>query len=105
MKQITAVLVLLLLALASCSRPAGPVETIGRGLDQVMDGTEQLNEKYKATPTPTPIADSEGNFRAKPVETAQEKADRERKEFESRHDYDSDEWWREHDRRIEAEGY
>ena len=57
------------------SKPEGPVEKIGKGLDQVMEGVRDIDENE------------------------QEVRERNRKkDIDPRYDYDSDEWWRERDR-------
>lgn len=59
-------------------KPEGPAEKIGKGLDQILQGSQELTDTYGATPK------EQSEQRRKAVTPK-----------DSRNDLHSDEWWRE----------
>ena len=66
--------------LAGCAqqKPEGPAEKIGKGLDQILQGSQELSDTYGATPT------EQSEQRRKAVAPK-----------DTRNDLRSDDWWRE----------
>ena len=96
MKRFYAALLIALFAVftVACSKSAGPAERMGRGLDEILEGGKEMQDKYGK--------DSDERDER---EDRQKDRDRERDYTDSRHDLNSDEWWREHDRKIQMDGY
>ncbi|NDC39743.1 MAG: hypothetical protein EBZ48_17175, partial [Proteobacteria bacterium] len=75
---------LCILVLVGCAaqKPEGPAEKIGKGLDQILEGAQQMNDTYS----------SQDGTQGPGQDTQRRKSNPTK---DSRHDLHSDDWWQE----------
>jgi hypothetical protein len=81
------ILTITLVSLGCASRPEGPAEKIGRGVDQILEGGLEMQDRY---------GDAEGLAKEEADPRFRNRAPKE----DPRHNLNSDEWWKERERNL-----
>lgn len=78
---------LTLVSLGCASRPEGPAEKIGRGVDQILEGGLEMQDRY-------------GGAEGVAKEDTDQKSRYRAPKDDPRHNLHSDEWWQERERNL-----
>lgn len=81
------ILSIVMLSIGCATRPEGPAEKIGRGVDQILEGGLEMQERYGSADV---LAEDDRAQRSRTQPTKQD----------PRHDLNSDEWWKERERNL-----